>query len=509
MESISTSSFLRYQPDMMPGALYLMAMEVISTRFSTMLSKLFSAQWFHLWMIVILSSLILFPKLHEGDLSGYDDALYAHEGKQMLITGDWWSVRLNGDLNFEHLPLFMWLEALSMKAFGISDFAAKFPSALSALLTIILVFHIARELSEEFWLPVGSAWALMLSQYYVKYATHAMTDVPFTFFFTLSIFLYIKGLRRPRHLIFCGLAIGFGILTRSILGLLPVGIILGHQIMARQYQRPRPCYVLSGLLVALLAPITWQVSQYHLHGSRFLLEHYSFVSSKILSHGQFDIWLFMRGLLEYPWLLFKLYWPWLPLMVVGLIIQVRRMGRQEEKLAELLVVWVAFVIFPFSLAEAKVLRYIMPVFPAFSMLSAIPMVRWLSTIRKSVYLRVGYLALSIGVSLIPAFQKPLMRAEDMRKLAPIVDAHTEPHQRVVIYTYGGIHSGHINQFLWYSNRFCTLATDPDKLAGALRSNENRVFIVDIGSYEKLVGNSGVRLEMLMGAKNFVCFKVID
>jgi hypothetical protein len=44
---------------------------------------------------------------------------------------------------------------------------------------------------------------------------------------------------------------------------------------------------------------------------------------------------------------------------------------------------------------------------------------------------------------------------------------------------------------------------------ALRSNENRVFIADIGSYEKLAGNSGVRLEALMSTKNFVCFKVID
>jgi 4-amino-4-deoxy-L-arabinose transferase-like glycosyltransferase len=486
-----------------------MAMAATSTRFSNTLSKLFSAQWFHLLMVAILSSIILFTNLHKGDLSGYDDALYAHEGKQMLITGDWWNVRLNGDLNFEYPPLFMWLEALSMKAFGVSDFAAKFPSALSALLTIILVFHIARELSEEFFLPVGSAWALMLSQYYMKYATHAMTDVPFTFFFTLSLFLYIKGLRRPRCLILCGLAIGLGVLTRSILGLIPIGIILGHQIMARRHQRPRPGYVLSGLLLALLLPFMWYMSQYHLHGSRFLLAHYSFVSGKILSRGQFDGRLFMRGLLEYPWLLFRLYWPWLPLMVVGLTIQIRKMWRQEETLAELLVVWISFVVFPFSMVEAKVLRYIMPVFPAFSMLSAIPMVRWLAARRKDVYLRAGYLALSIGVMLIVAFQRPLTRAEDMRKLAPIVDAHTEPYQRVVIYTYGGIHSGHINQFLWYSNRFCKLAPDPDKLVEAMRSNENRVFIADTDSYEKLVGNSGVKLEMLMSTKNLVCFKLID
>src|SRR5262245_35529806 len=117
MQSISTYSLLLYSPGVTLGALCRIAIVVTSTCFSSTLSKLFSTRWFHLLIVVIVSSIILFPKLHKGDLSGYDDALYAHEGKQMLITGDWWNVRFNGDLNFEYPPLFIWLEALSMKAF--------------------------------------------------------------------------------------------------------------------------------------------------------------------------------------------------------------------------------------------------------------------------------------------------------------------------------------------------------------------------------------------------------
>jgi 4-amino-4-deoxy-L-arabinose transferase-like glycosyltransferase len=478
--------------------------------FSSNLSGLFSNHKFHFFVIVLLSSIMLFSNLHKGDLAGYDDALYAHEGKQLLITGDWWTIRLNGELNFEYPPMFIWLEALSMKIFGISDFAAKFPSALAGLLTIILVFHIARELSEEFWFPICAALVLLLSQYYMKYAMRAMTDVPFTFFFTLSLFLYIKGLKHPRYLILCGLAIASAILTRTILGLIPVGIILGHQIIARQYQLSRLIYLSGGLLIALLLPFIWYFSQYRLHGNQFLSVHYSFVSSKVQSHGEFDGWLFMRGLLGYPGLLLKLYWPWLPLMVAGLIIQVRQLVRNRERLGGLLVIWVAFVIFPFSLAEAKVLRYIMPAFPAFSMLTAIPLARWLSLVRKDIHLRVGYLALSIVVILIAAFPRPLIRAEDMSRLAPIVDAHTEPHQRVTMYYRGEPTSQHfISQLLWYSNRFCTYVKDPNELVAALRADGMRVFIVDIGSYERLVIGSGAKVEMLMQTKNFVCFRTVD
>jgi 4-amino-4-deoxy-L-arabinose transferase-like glycosyltransferase len=473
-------------------------------------SRLFATHKFHLSIIILSSSIILFANLHKGDLSGYDDPLYAHEGKQMLLTGDWWSIRLNGALNFEYPPMFIWLEALSMKVFGISDFAAKFPAALSALLTIILVFCIAREFSEEFWLPICAAWVLALTQHYMKYAMRAMTDAPFTFFLTLSLLLYIKGLKRPRYLIFCGLAIGSGILTRSIIGLIPIGIILGHQIVTRHYQRPRLRYLLSGLLIALLLPSIWYVSQYLLHGDRFVSAHYSFVTSKIDSEGTSGGWRFMRGLLAYPWFLLRHYWPWLPLMVAGLIIQVKRLVRHRDRLAELLVVWVVLVMLPFSLVEAKLLRYVIPVFPAFSILSATPLASWLSRARKDIYLQAGCLALSVVVILIAAFPRPLMRAEDMRRLAPIVDANIEPGRRVTIYFRGDAHPDYlINQFLWYSNRFYTYMKDPDRLVEALHANETGLFIADIGSYERLVVNSGVEVEVLMQTKNFVCFRTVD
>ncbi|HEV2667853.1 MAG TPA: hypothetical protein VG324_23250, partial [Blastocatellia bacterium] len=79
---------------------------------------------FNFWLPLVISSILLFSSLHMGGLSGYDDAFYASYGKQMILSGDWWSLRLNGYRVFEFPPMFPWLEALSMKVFGITDFAA-------------------------------------------------------------------------------------------------------------------------------------------------------------------------------------------------------------------------------------------------------------------------------------------------------------------------------------------------------------------------------------------------
>ena len=87
-------------------------MEITSIKTSCAIDTLLSNRTFHLLTVFILASIILFSHLGQGGLAGYDDAFYAHEGKQMLITGDWWNVRFNGSLNFEYPPMFMWLEAL-------------------------------------------------------------------------------------------------------------------------------------------------------------------------------------------------------------------------------------------------------------------------------------------------------------------------------------------------------------------------------------------------------------
>src|SRR5262245_50917094 len=229
----------------------------------------FLSHAFQLSVLIVLSSLILFSHLNEGGLSGYDDALYAHEGRQMLITGDWWNVRDNGVLNFEYPPMFIWLEALSMKVWGVSDFAAKFPVALSGLLTIVLVFCIARELFSDFWTPVAAGWILMLTQYFLKYSMHAMTDVPFTLFFTFAIYCYLKGLRRPAFFLLCGVAIACAILTRSILGVLPGIIIVSHFALTKHYRLMWTPMFLCGMLTAAAIPLFWYVTEYRLYNGDF------------------------------------------------------------------------------------------------------------------------------------------------------------------------------------------------------------------------------------------------
>ena len=83
----------------------------------------------HVLFLAALSGVVLFANLHQGDLSGYDDAVYAHEAREVLRSGDWFTLKLNGYADFDKPPLFVWLVAISFKIFGVTDSAAKFPAA--------------------------------------------------------------------------------------------------------------------------------------------------------------------------------------------------------------------------------------------------------------------------------------------------------------------------------------------------------------------------------------------
>ncbi|MBP2656456.1 MAG: hypothetical protein H6Q73_4025 [Firmicutes bacterium] len=58
----------------------------------------------------------------------------------LMLVNDFISPRIYGDFWYDKPPMYYWLVAGSFKAFGVSEFAARFPSALSAVLCVVLVY---------------------------------------------------------------------------------------------------------------------------------------------------------------------------------------------------------------------------------------------------------------------------------------------------------------------------------------------------------------------------------
>ena len=80
---------------------------------------------------------------------GPDEPRYAQIAREMLDRGDWITPTLGGFNWFEKPPLLYWLEMVSYKVFGVSEFAARFGPAFFGLGTVASLWGLGRSLTKE------------------------------------------------------------------------------------------------------------------------------------------------------------------------------------------------------------------------------------------------------------------------------------------------------------------------------------------------------------------------
>lgn len=464
--------------------------------------------------IAFWAAVILFSGIRVGDLSGYDDAAYAHEAKVMLESGDWWTLSLNGNPDFDKPPLFIWLIALSFKLFGMSDFSAKIPGVMLGWGTILITYFLVKELfsqedeEERNWLPVLSMLALATTQYFLKYSSHAMTDVPFTFFFTAAIYFYVLGLRNKTFFLLSGISIGLGLLMRSPMGIFPLAIIFCHLIMSKQYKLFLSPHLIGSVILALALPATWYLTEYRLFGDFFINRHFNNVLAHSVettnrTQGQQFLWYF-----EYFFKLGKLYLPWFPLMLFGLFLSVIRLREGKSRdIQFLLIIWLLIVLIPFSLAESKVLRYILPVFPVLSIYSSYAILKILSAKNLPSFSQIIFILLLVAGSFIITFPKYQERAADMRIIAQLTDPATKFDEKVVLYTFGELHWNYQTQLIWYGNRNCLLLKDLNDIEMILKEKKEIILVIDHSSTEQLSKTISRQIEKLGSSEKFTVLRL--
>jgi 4-amino-4-deoxy-L-arabinose transferase-like glycosyltransferase len=92
-----------------------------------------------LWLALFFASLFSPPVLDDAD------GTHANAARQMLLSGDWVTLRVNNVRYLEKAPLPYWIAAASFRLFGFNTFAVHLPQALAVLLLMLLGFHWSRQ----------------------------------------------------------------------------------------------------------------------------------------------------------------------------------------------------------------------------------------------------------------------------------------------------------------------------------------------------------------------------
>jgi 4-amino-4-deoxy-L-arabinose transferase-like glycosyltransferase len=451
-----------------------------------------NSECFHLsprlrFLLLALAAVILFlGVIRLGDLAGYDDAMYSVEAKGIVHTGDWLTPRVRGGPALEHPPLFVWTQALFLSAFGISDPVAKLPAALCAVGTVLLVYWLALRLLKRDTLAASVAMLVMLgTPYFIKYGGHAMTDVPATFLFVCAICTWSLASTDPRWYLAAGAFTGMALMVRGLIGFgLPV-IFAVDLIAALRFgctrRGPPWRYLVPALAIAFLPLVAWYGYLFLRYRDYFVGLQGGWLSREV--YGSLDPpWRRYTGVIEYAWMLVKSYWPWLPATLAGMV----AVARERRRSLLLLLAWVAVVLLLCAAARSRVLRYMLPAYPAFAILAAIGLMRWIP--RRIVERAMDWippLAVAAATSVVLLFP-PVWHAAEIRTIAEAQSRALPPGEPIGFYDEGNPRNDETNQLEWYGDDVPVEPYTGAGLQAALRAGLIRAFVVDMATYRERI-----------------------
>jgi 4-amino-4-deoxy-L-arabinose transferase-like glycosyltransferase len=189
-------------------------------------------------ILIAIGALILFvPFLGAVHLFDWDEINFAECAREMVVSGDYFSVTINYQPFWEKPPIFIWMQALSMNLFGINEFAARLPNAICGMFTLLVLFNIGRKLYDE---RFGLIWVLAYAGSFLPhfYFKSGIIDPWFNLFIFSGVYYFIvfSNNKRTRPLILSAIFIGLAILTKGPVAGLIFGLCFGVFWTLKRFQ---------------------------------------------------------------------------------------------------------------------------------------------------------------------------------------------------------------------------------------------------------------------------------
>ena len=333
-----------------------------------------SVRWRDVLLLILLCAVPFLLFLGNVPLIDPDEGRYAEIPREMLERGDFITPTLNYVKYFEKPPLLYWLNAASINLFGLNEFAARLPSALSGLATVLATYIIALRLFDR-RTALFAALFLATTAGFVIQSRIILTDVLLTFCLTSALGAFIIAARRDKwhhgggatwYLFY--LFSAFSVLSKGLIGIVfPVGIIFFYILITSEWRILVRMRLASGMLLFLAVAAPWFVVVSHRNPEFasffFIHEHFERFTSTV--HGRYQpFWFFLPVLAGtmLPWSFF----------IPGALGRAWRDRHHESGQAALfLLIWTLLIFLFFSISGSKLIPYMLPIFPPLAILIAI------------------------------------------------------------------------------------------------------------------------------------------
>jgi len=320
----------------------------------------------------VLLSLLWFAALNGRALIHPDEGRYAEIAREMALSGDFITPRLNGIKYFEKPPLQYWTTALAFKALGEADWVARLWPAITGLLAGLLVAYTGGKL----WGAAAGrnvACILFGCVWWISNGHFLTLDMGVSAFMAGTLCSLLLAQRREatagerrRWMLLAWAGMALAVLSKGLIGLvLPGAVLVLYTLWQRDWALWTRLELLRGTLLFFLISAPWfvLVSQHNPEFPYFFFIHEHWERFTSNEHRREGAWWYFL-----PILILGMF-PWTSLLPQAL----RRglfSGGKGFSAERLLLVWAVFIFVFFSKSGSKLPSYILPIFPALALLAA-------------------------------------------------------------------------------------------------------------------------------------------
>jgi 4-amino-4-deoxy-L-arabinose transferase-like glycosyltransferase len=388
-----------------------------------------------LLLLLLVAALAFFVGLGRLPLLEPDEGRNAEVAREMLVSGDLITPHFDTLTYLDKPAVYFWLVAGSFRLWGINEWAARLPSALLALGTMLLAWYLGRRMfGDSAGLRAGIIFAT--TPLAIALSRLVIFDMTLAFLVTVALvcfwFARESNFKRAWLDVAMFAAMGVATITKGPVGfLLPLLTILAFAALrgeVRQLKRLRWGW---GILVFLAAALPWfiAVSVRNPDFPRYALWEESlqrFATSSTRRGGSFFYYIPIFLLGFFPWSFFLVAVAWAR----------RRLWRalREEECASVVfaLAWAGVIFVFFTISHSKLPGYFLPAVVPLSILTA---KAWEETAARNAqrlpgWLRGGFVALiafGVVVAALPqVLRLPSVEIALTEKTSPAVVALMKP-----------------------------------------------------------------------------------
>ena len=304
---------------------------------------------------------------------------YALTAKEMLSHHNFISPQIYGIYWYDKPIFIYWLLYISYALFGITDFAARFPSALFSTATIILVTWYILYRSQHWLHALIMAAMLATSLEFWAIGHSVVTDQPLFFFTTATLLFAYIGLteNKKKYIIVAYIMSAGAVLTKGPVGFLLPGLFLFiFCLMRKNITYFKRLFPWQGIALFLVCVLSWYAPMYVLHSHNFIDGFFllnNITRATVSEHPEINVWYYYLLLLPLTLL------PWTGISLYGWFKQ----RKKDDEFIFMSIWWIGTILF-YSCMATK--------YPTYSYIAIMPLLyygastiySWLSTGGKKI-----------------------------------------------------------------------------------------------------------------------------